>query len=73
MTEDLKTLTDADLFDRLSDAIRAIPLVSEADPEAWQRAWDDVRRYHNELGRRYRRSDTPTEDGSSSPRTRAST
>lgn len=52
VTEDLKALTDAELFDRLSDAIEALPPIGE-DGEARQRAWDDMRRYHDELARRY--------------------
>ena len=53
VTEDLKALTDSDLFDRLSAAIRALPPYKKTDDEARQRAWDDMRRYHDELARRY--------------------
>jgi len=53
VTEDLKALTDGELFDRLSAAIRALPPFSDPDGEARQRAWDDMRRYHDELARRY--------------------
>lgn len=60
VTEDLKALTDGDLFDRLSAAIQAIPPFSEADQETRERAWDDVRRYHDELARRYQPGGAPT-------------
>jgi len=53
VTEDVKALADAELFRRLSAAIRAVPGVSEADPETRRLAWDDVFRYHDELARRY--------------------
>jgi hypothetical protein len=53
VTEDVKALRDAELFRRLSAAIRAIPGFSEADPQARQRAWDEAFRYHDELARRY--------------------
>jgi hypothetical protein len=55
VTEDLKALTDKELFSRLEEAIRAIPGISRPDDEDWERAWDEVRRYHDELARRYRR------------------
>jgi hypothetical protein len=51
--EDLKALTDGELFDRLSAAIQALPPLSEPDVEARRRAWDEMRRYHDELARRY--------------------
>lgn len=53
VTEDLKALTDGELFDRLSAAIQALPPFSEPDEQARQRAWDEMRRYHDELARRY--------------------
>lgn len=53
VTEDLRALPDGDLFDRLSAAIKALPPISERDGEARQRAWDHMRRYHDELARRY--------------------
>jgi hypothetical protein len=53
VTEDLKALTDGELFDRLSKAIKALPPIGAEDQEARQRAWDDMRRYHDELARRY--------------------
>jgi hypothetical protein len=53
VTEDLKALADAELFRRLSEAIRAVPGISEAEPEARRHAWDEVFRYHDELARRY--------------------
>lgn len=59
VTEDVKALSDADLFQRLSVAIRAIPGFSEADRDARRRAWDDVLRYHDELARRYPPRSTP--------------
>jgi hypothetical protein len=58
--EDLKALTDGDLFDRLSAAIQALPPFGESDGEARQRAWDEMRRYHDELARRYRPGGAPT-------------
>ena len=53
VTEDLKALTDGELFDRLSAAIRALPRFSDSDDEARERAWTEMRRYHDELARRY--------------------
>ena len=53
VTQDLKALTDGDLFDRLSAAIKALPPITARNGEARQRAWDDMRRYHDELARRY--------------------
>jgi hypothetical protein len=45
----VKTLTDGDLFRRLSGPVRAIPAFSEADRKSAHPLWDDVRRYHDEL------------------------
>jgi hypothetical protein len=53
VTEDLRALPDSALFDRLSAAIKALPPITARDKEARQRAWDEMRRYHDELARRY--------------------
>ena len=53
VTEDVKALADSELFRRLSAAIRAVPGIGEAEPEARRLAWDEVFRYHDELARRY--------------------
>jgi hypothetical protein len=57
--EDVKVLKTDELFRRLSAAIRAIPMFDPDDRGAWHRAWDEVRRYHDELAARYPRDARP--------------
>jgi hypothetical protein len=57
--EDVKVLKTDELFRRLSEAIRAIPMFDPDDRAAWHRAWDNVRRYHDELAARYPRDARP--------------
>jgi hypothetical protein len=48
-TEDVKALTDGDLFRRLSGPVGAVPAVSEANRRSADPFWDDAHRYHDEL------------------------
>lgn len=54
--DDVKVLKTDELFRRLSAAIRAIPVFDPADRAGWQHAWDEVRRYLDELAARYPRN-----------------
>ena len=67
--DDLKVLKTDELFRRLTDAIRAIPMFDPADRAAWRRAWDEVRRYHDELAARYPRNARPGNGTASSATT----
>jgi hypothetical protein len=64
--DDVKVLKTDELFRRLTDAIRAVPMFDPADRAAWHRAWDKVRLYHDELGARYPRNGTPAKGTRSS-------
>jgi hypothetical protein len=64
--DDVKLLKTGELFCRLMDAIRAVPMFDPAHREAWHRAWDEVRRYHDELAARYPRDSKPANGTGSS-------
>jgi hypothetical protein len=52
MVEDVKAFTDEELWKRYLGAKRVVPGI-EADPMVRRRALEDVRRYDEELQRRY--------------------
>ncbi|MDQ6852547.1 MAG: hypothetical protein M3046_02475 [Actinomycetota bacterium] len=58
MKEDVRALADDELTQRYSVALQLLPGI-KADPMVRQRAWDDVRRYEDEVARRYPPSIAP--------------
>jgi hypothetical protein len=59
--EFLKSLSDDQLRLALSDAVQAIPSVSESDAEAHRRAWGPVIGFTDEMKRRYPPNTEPRE------------